>query len=97
MSFCAIFTKTFAFTNHLSAANRTERSSNKHTDGHSQSDSTQLKDPRLTTSQQVVFGQTAEGHPMMTRTTYTRMEATVQDHSQGSQPSSLPTWNRASR
>ncbi|XP_070184828.1 centrosome-associated protein 350-like [Littorina saxatilis] len=72
---------------YVKAPGRPDRQSARDRDTHPQSNSTQLKDPKMTSSQQVVFGQTLEGHPMMTRTTYTRVEATLQDRSQASQPS----------
>ncbi|XP_070206220.1 uncharacterized protein [Littorina saxatilis] len=71
---------------YVKAPGRPDRQSARDRDTHPQSNSTQLKDPKMT-SQQVVFGQTLEGHPMITRTTYTRVEATLQDRSQASQPS----------
>ena len=65
-----------------------DRPGSKYADGQATSEGPRLKDPKVTTSSQhVMFGQTAEGHPTMTRTTYTRMEATLQDRSQGSQAS----------
>ncbi|KAL8608223.1 hypothetical protein ACOMHN_016678 [Nucella lapillus] len=54
-----------------------------------------LKDPSLVSSKQVMLGRSAEGHPMMTTATYTRLEATLPaDTSHASQPSAR---NRTAR
>ena len=65
-------------------------------DSFSQGDSGRLRDPSILRSQQVTMGRTPEGHPVMTTTTYTRMEASLPDDAQVSQRSAS-VRNRVSR
>nr|KAG5710507.1 hypothetical protein BaRGS_013153 [Batillaria attramentaria] len=52
-----------------------------------------MKDPVITSTQRVLYGQTPDGHPIVAKATYTRVEATLPDRSrseqlsQASQPS----------
>lgn len=68
-------------------------------DSVSDRDETCLKEPVITSTHQLVFSKTAEGQPLIARTTYTRVEATIPDHSQIDQHSqrSLSTKNKISR